>query len=426
MRDSTTIPFSTHIVKTFDIFFFKSYTSILFNAFFKTIILKFIPAVSLSNIQQVIERFTESNEPLVTLTSNPSVDAVTSALSLAAIAAKLEKRANIISVGFAPNKEISFIKELNNIQATSEHLRKFLITVNTEHAALANLSYEVKDKKVEIYLTPKKGFWQPEDVRMGHGGWKNDLAIVLDARDLESLGELFEHHAEFFYNTPIINIDHHPDNENFGQINLVDIKATSICEILFNFINEWNRELIDEDMATLLLTGIVSKTQSFKKASTPQTLSIASQLIALGADRSTIVNNLYQQKPLTLLKLWGRVLARLKNDPNLNLVWSIIPRADFEKSGGAPQDIPSIIDELIANSPQAGIVIIIYETPEGKIEGIARLLHNHHNMIEALAMYSPDGDAESITFALPTETRLAQVEELVIKRVRDYINAQQT
>ena len=91
---------------------------------------------------------------------------------------------------------------------------------------------------------------------------KYDLIITVDSPDLESLGKLFEENTDFFYNTPIINIDHSSDNENYGQINHVDLTASSTAELIFNMFEEYDMKMINEDIATCLLTGIFTATDS--------------------------------------------------------------------------------------------------------------------------------------------------------------------
>ena len=108
---------------------------------------------------------------------------------------------------------------------------------------------------------------------------------------------------DFFYQTPIINIDHQTHNENYGQINLIELKALAVVEIIFSLINKWDKNLIDEDTATCLLTGLYDKTWGFKSSqTTPQTLNTADQLINLGARQNKIVYNLYQANLVYLIE----------------------------------------------------------------------------------------------------------------------------
>jgi nanoRNase/pAp phosphatase (c-di-AMP/oligoRNAs hydrolase) len=110
------------------------------------------------------------------------------------------------------------------------------------------------------------------------------------------------------------------------------------------------------------LGGIISKTKNFKTQNiTPQLLSAASKLISAGGQREEIVNKLYRSRTLNVLKLWGRVLARLTSDFNDKMVWSVLTGSDFQKTSTNEEDLPEVIDELIVNIPKAEIITLIYE-----------------------------------------------------------------
>ena len=106
------------------------------------------------------------------------------------------------------------------------------------------------------------------DVSFQHGMNKFDLIFVMDTGNLEHLGALYEDNVEMFFNTPVINIDHHASNTDFGQVNMVDVNASSTTEVLYEFFDylekKTNKKFITEDIATLLLAGIITDTGSFQ------------------------------------------------------------------------------------------------------------------------------------------------------------------
>src|SRR6202042_3084276 len=129
-----------------------------------------------------------------------------------------------------------------------------------------------------------------------------DLIIVLEAGSLENLGKIYEQHTDVFFETPKINIDNKANNEYFGAINLVDVTATSVAEILAELLQKYEDQLIDEDVATCLLAGIISKTHSFQHVlTTPKAFLKASELVALGGRQQEVVKHIYKTKSLPLL-----------------------------------------------------------------------------------------------------------------------------
>jgi phosphoesterase RecJ-like protein len=192
-----------------------------------------------------------------------------------------------------------------------------------------------------------------------------ELSVTFGTADLEALGSLFFDHTDFFYNTPIINIDHRANNEHYGTVNLVDITAGSVAEVTWELINILVADKIDEGIATALYAGIVAGTGSFQKPSTtPRSFQVAARLMEANANREEVIQNLIKTKPLSLLKLTGRLYARLRYHKELNLFWSMVSPSDFTESDAEQQDLADAIDELSNNLAGFNVAFILQETAE--------------------------------------------------------------
>ncbi|MDP2766941.1 MAG: DHH family phosphoesterase, partial [Candidatus Methanoperedens sp.] len=272
---------------------------------------------------------------------------------------------------------------------------------------------------------PKDGLFTEDDISSRSSGFKYDLIIALDTADLESLGQIYDNDTEFFYKTPIINIDHHSENEEFGQINFIELTAVATGEILFSLFESYSRDLIDEDIATCLLAGIISKTKSFKTPNvTPKALLTASQLISMGARREEIVNHLYRSRPINVLKLWGRVLARLSSSLDGKLVWSTLTNMDFAKTDSREKDLDDVIDELIINIPQAKIVVIIYEKTGAEepkpITNVLAYSAKNINSLDLIKEYNPQGTKD---LALASINKpIQEAEKEILKLIEEKIS----
>lgn len=318
----------------------------------------------LSQEQQIFEQIKKAKNILITFNKTWNGDALASSLAMFLVIKKLDKNVDILADKFTANSLFSFLPSYQKVQTTISGDKKFVISVNTSKAKVGQIKYETKENSLDFIILPKSGYFTADDIKINANNFKYDLVIVLDTSDLESIGEIYEKNNEHFYKIPIINIDHHSTNEQFGQINHIELTAIATAEILFGLITGYSHELIDEDIATCLLTGIIAKTKSFKTQNiTPQALSISSQLIALGARRDEIVNRLYRSRSLNILKLWGRVLARLNSSEDKSLVWSVLTPNDFEKTESSENDLSEVIDELLVNIPQAKTAVLIYELP---------------------------------------------------------------
>ncbi|MFH1428036.1 MAG: DHH family phosphoesterase, partial [Patescibacteria group bacterium] len=293
------------------------------------------------------------------------------------------------------------------------------------------VKYHKEDNALNFIISPEKGFFTASDISSRAGEFKYDLIITVGTPDLESLGKIYDDNTEFFYQVPIINIDHQSNNEEFGQINYVELKAVATSEILFSLFENYSRELIDEDVATCLLAGIIYQTKSFKTTNiTPQTLLITSQLISMGGRREEIVNKFYRSRNLNVLKLWGRVLARLSSSSDNQLIWSTLSSVDFIKTEAKEEDLSDVIDELIINIPQAKIVLIIYEKKKKPEEEaisatepqtkISIYSVKNINLLDLAKEYNPVGTKKLIS--LTFKKGLVETEKEIINFIKDKLS----
>jgi nanoRNase/pAp phosphatase (c-di-AMP/oligoRNAs hydrolase) len=373
--------------------------------------------MALNQTQQVYEAIERAKSPLVISRRNWDPDAITAGLGVLKLIERLEKKPHFVCEDFEPQKNLNFLPHIEHVRPKMDNLNKLVIKVDTSKIKLQDLSYDLKNNFLEIYLAPQNGVWSDNDLKTQTTDYKYDLVIAVGTPDLESLGSIYEKNADFFYRTPIINIDANPANEHFGQINHVDMTATSNSEIVYKILENINRNFIDEDLATLLLAGMITKTRSFKAANvTPQTLVAASHLISLGARREEIIHNFYRTRSIQTLKLWGRVLARIKADETAGLVWSVLTRDDFIHSGSKPDDIEDVIDELIATSPKARATLILYEYNE-RLWGILKT-EKPLSAKDLARFWQPQGEDSQVKFEI-TGINLHQADKEVVEKIKN-------
>lgn len=169
---------------------------------------------------------------------------------------------------------------------------------------------------------------------------KIDLFIALDCGDENRLGKnkvLFENAKK------TINIDHHISNTNFGNVNIVDSKASATGEIIYSFIKHLNID-IDKEIATNLYTAISTDTGSFKYENvTSETHKIIANLLDAGIDKSSININLYENMSFTRMKLFIKSLTTLEtfNDGKIAVVK--ITQDMLKNTGASLEDSEGII-----------------------------------------------------------------------------------
>jgi nanoRNase/pAp phosphatase (c-di-AMP/oligoRNAs hydrolase) len=328
--------------------------------------------MALAPHEQFVEAIKRSRSVAVVLPSALSVDALSGGLAMARFVETYGKPAEIICAGFSPEPHLSFLPGIDKVKPNLVAPRHTVLSIPLP-GGLHELSHEVADGFLHIKITPTSGNVNAEGMCSAAGGWRHDLLIAVCLREPKELGALLSDHRAFFEETPVINIDTHPANEHHGTINIVDLKCGATSELITSLIEAIDAKRMDADTATCLLAGIIGETKSFRSSAvTPRTLETAGRLVLRGARREQIVEALFRTRPVEALRLWGRVLARLKADREHKLVWSVLGRADFMHAGADETHLSDVIDELVSRAPDAEVVFLLHEHPqtEGVVRGI--------------------------------------------------------
>jgi phosphoesterase RecJ-like protein len=377
-----------------------------------------------SQIQsQIIKLIQESEKILVMPSSPPDGDSIGSAIALFHVLKKLDKEVTVVCSEPVPDI-FQFLPTTNVIDNDLVTSNDFIVTLDCGKTKIDTIKTNLEDNKVNIIITPKTGSLGEKDVSYHYGPTKYDLIIVVDAGDISQLGKLYEDNAALFTQIPVINIDHHVSNNHFGKINLVDIMASSTTELLIPIFEglskESGKELINEDVATALLAGIITDTGSFQNANTnPKAFASAAHLLSYGARQQEIIQHIYKTKNLTMLKLWGRVLTKIKYDPLYRIVWSTISRKDFKETESSEEETGDIIDELMTNAPGADVVILIKERSDGLISGSVRTTSSAVDASAIAEMFDGGGHVQAAGFKIKSDD-LHLTEQKIIKKIREF------
>ncbi len=313
---------------------------------------------------KLFELLKASQRVLIALPANPSGDTLGSSLALAEFLRKVDKEVTMLCQTTDYGR-FSFLPGIDKIEHKMSLPKNFVISVRTDKTKLDELSYDVGDTKVNVYMKPKQGVFTPEDVSFSAEAPAFNLIICIDTPSLELLGDLYANNAEIFFQLPKVNIDNHINNENFGTINIVDVTAASTAEIVLEILKNYEAALIDRDIATNLLAGIISETHSFQhNKTTPNSFLRASELIGYGAEQQEIIKNLFKVKELPVLKLWGRAMARIKTLPEYQAIYSVVSLQDIEKSEAGEPDLIKVANDFMASVNNAKLLFFVAERPD--------------------------------------------------------------
>lgn len=378
--------------------------------------------MELTSKQQTTQTISAAQKILVLTHVNPDGDALGSLIALYLVLKKLGKDVTAVAPEMTP-MALSFLPNLTDLAQSFSGTKDFILTINTAKTKVDHLGYKhyPEENKLNIVITPIGGTFQQEDVSFSYGAFKFDLIIVLDSPDLDRLGPLYDGQSSLFYETPVVNIDHHSGNDFFGKINWVDLTATSTAEILVSLIESLAREnpLIDEDIATALLTGIITDTGSFQNANTsPKSLTVAAQLVAAGGRQQEIIRHIFKTKPLTTLKLWGKILESVKQDLPHRFIWAKVSRRDFEDTGATETETSGVVDELLKSAPDIDFVLLLSEK-NGQLDGSLRSVAPGVDVGKIAGLFGGGGHEAAAGFQIPGAGLIVNEDEIVGK-IREY------
>ncbi len=366
--------------------------------------------------QQIVELIKKSESILLISHTKPGGDSVGSLLALQRLLQGLGKKASVVISETIPSS-LSFLPNISDIQKAVDGSNDLVLKVNIENTNIEKISTNTDGKTLDIILTPQNGKIEAESVKVESGKPKYDAIIVLDTPDVDKIDKIYDEHTELFFETPVVNIDHHAGNEYFGTINWVDLTATSTAEILVAMFEALGTSKPDEDTATLLLAGITADTASFKNINTtPKTLTVAAQLLAAGARQQEIIQNFYKMKNLKTLKLWGKILSNVQKDTEHRVIWSKVGHDDFGGANATIEEAKEVMDEMLANTPNADVVCLMVETEKNTITVLLKGIKGT-DVLEIAEIFGGSGHAMATVFELKN-TQLAGAEEKVLAEIK--------
>ena len=186
--------------------------------------------------------------------------------------------------------------------------------------------------------------------------------LALDCGAVDRLGDLqpLATGAE-----TLINVDHHPGNDDFGHLNVVVTTASSTAELVAYLLTDLGVRL-DKDIATCLYTGIVTDTGRFQFSnSTPDTLRLAADLLAHGVEAPSIAAEVFESSPFGYLKLLGHMLERAALFEEERFVYSWITQADMHDTGVEMDETEKLIDHL-RGTRAADVAAMFKEQKDGR------------------------------------------------------------
>jgi len=221
---------------------------------------------------------------------------------------------------------------------------------------------ELAGKKVQFISQddiPPQGRFYFEEFVEGFPFFKTpepfDCSILMDVSDIQRAGNFFNQKDGPI---PDICIDHHFSNPGIARINWIDSEAAATAVITAKLIPRLGLK-IDKKIASALLSGIMTDTQSFSTRNTnPEALRTVAELMEHGADLYSITQTVMMAHSFEAGKYWRYGLEKMQLEGQV--LWSNLSLEDQKKSGYPGQDDANLINYL-STTDNAKIIILFVE-----------------------------------------------------------------
>ncbi|MDX2776330.1 hypothetical protein PV379_03095 [Streptomyces caniscabiei] len=242
--------------------------------------------------QQIVDKIKDSSNILVTVSTNPSVDELSAALGLTVLLNKMNKHATAVFSGAIP-PAITFLDPQKTFENTVDSLRDFIIALDKEKAD--HLRYKVDGDVVKIFITPYRTTITSDDLDFSQGDYNVELVLALGVKHSESLDAALEAHGRILHDATVVSIAMGEEKSDLGGIEWREQNVSSLSEMVVALTDaiKSDKKLIDEQVATAFLTGIVAATDRFSNSRTSsRVMTVAAQLMAAGANQQLIATKL--------------------------------------------------------------------------------------------------------------------------------------
>lgn len=245
-------------------------------------------------LQQAVQFMRQHDDFLVVSHVNPDGDTIGSALAMGLLLQQANKRYTVVNIGPIPAR-FSFLPQFEQL--------------------------------IDLSAKPLTQTFS--------------AVIAIDAADRSRMGEI-DH--LFAPDVQILNIDHHPTNDYFGQVNVVRSDAAATAEIMFELAKAGNFSF-DQPLATCLYTGLLTDTGGFRYSNTTsQVMNMAAELLRFPLQPGMIAEQCLELVSKEHIKLLQRSLASLALSHQEQVAVLTVSHADLLEAGAEPDDLSGIVN----------------------------------------------------------------------------------
>lgn len=234
------------------------------------------------------------------------------------------------------------------------------------------------------------------------------LCISLDCGDRKRLGKNAD---ELLKIRPFAVIDHHKNNDGFGDYAWIDSERSSTGEMIYDLAQALGQG-VSKDAGVALFAAIVSDTGSFRYESTSaHTFDVARKLVEIGVEPDEVSKKLYDNYTAGRLQLLQKVLATLEIHGKGKIAIIRVTAEMLEKTGCSLEDTENFIN-LPRSIIEVEAAVFIKETGAGRIS-VSMRAKGMCDVAEVAARFGGGGHRNAAGFRA-SETTIEEVRGKVL------------
>ncbi|OGC84071.1 MAG: hypothetical protein A2V73_00385 [candidate division Zixibacteria bacterium RBG_19FT_COMBO_42_43] len=217
--------------------------------------------------------------------------------------------------------------------------------------------------------------------------------------------------------TPIINIDHHQDNQKFGTINILDKKASAVAETIFDLL-KLAKFKITPQTANWLYAAILTDTGRFRFSSTTsKCLRVCAELIDSGADPKLLTDKIYYSVNLSDLRFLGYVLSQMEIEEDGKISSIALKKEILDRYQINTENTEGVVDySLLLKGVKVGILFKEIAPDRTKVS-----LRSQNNIdISRIAKAFGGGGHKNAAGCL-LRVNMQEAKEIVLKEIKKWI-----
>jgi phosphoesterase RecJ-like protein len=293
-------------------------------------------------------------------------------------------------------------------------------------------------KDVRLYCQteiPDDLHWLPVPASEVHsfqelGAWIPDLLVLVDCGNAARAGAEME---AFFAgkrppgweHTQSINIDHHPDNTHFADINYVEgVGATA--ELIANLAKALDLPLKD-GLGESIYLGITSDTGNFTYASAnPGIMRLAAEIVENGLSVPEFTKKKDNNWSINKMHFWGELMSKLNHYADGRVVSVVITRKMMDTHNCSASDLDGFVS-FLRQLRGVDVSLLLREKPYGGTKISLRSMGGAHSVdVQAVAAAFGGGGHKSAAGAesdISIEKAEARVLEVLLPAVNKVLLA---